>query len=125
MRENKFQKLVKKELEKKAAFIINLHGHLMQRSGLPDLEVIHSKWHGFLELKVEDNKASDIQRSVAARIAKRGVPIYVLRCVEIGMGDIYGGYFKYILEDFDGNFIEQFFNLNELLNILIRLKEET
>lgn len=90
-----------KVLESQCAFIINQHGHLFQRSGIPDLQVIHTRWKGFLELKMNKNKPSDIQKSVAAAIELRGVPVYVLRCV--GSEDTFH---SYALEDFEGNVIK-------------------
>ena len=123
MHENKFQKKVIDALKKRPVFIINLHGHLMQRAGLPDLKIIHSQWHGFLELKVGVNKPNAIQKAVAKKIAARGVPVYILRCVEedySGLGDTYC---KYTLEDFKGKVIKYILDLNDLLNTLIRLKK--
>lgn len=127
MKENKFQKSVKKYFENKGAFVINHHGHAMQRSGLPDLQIIHLRWKGWLELKVEKNKASTLQRVVAAKIGLRGMPVYVLRCVETE-----GCYYHeslaqklmiYTLEDFEGGIITEINDLNCLLNTLIGLDE--
>ena len=127
MKESKFQKQVKKQLENQGAFVINLHGHMMQRAGLPDLFVLHRKWDGFLELKVEQNKTSAVQRIVAAKIELRGMPIYVLRCREmnltdIGLNDEIIGY-KYTLENFEGKNISQFDDLSELLSRLVELSK--
>jgi len=127
MKENQFQKKVTKQLEKQAAFIINLHGHLMQKSGLPDLQILHTRWDGFLELKVGKNKASVLQRVIAAKIELRGTPVYVLRCVEVdaanlGINGAYGIYYDYTIENFEGKIIETFDDLNSLLDILVELK---
>lgn len=127
MKENKFQKKVIEALEAKCAFIINLHGHLMQKSGLPDLEVVHRSWHGFLELKVGDNEASDIQRAVAAKILKRDVPCYVLRCVCLSHFNCYGLEYKYIpcvIENFNGTVIAEIGKLDKLLTKLVSLEIE-
>jgi len=129
MKENKFQTQVKKQLENQGAFVINLHGHMMQRSGLPDLFILHMKWDGFLELKVEENKASILQRTVAAKIELRGTPIYVLRCVELdeyGWGKFdkwYDKRTKYILENFQNEIIKEFYDLKELLSHLVELNK--
>ena len=50
MKERDFQSKVKKQLENQGGFVINIHGHSFQKAGLPDLQVIHRKWKGFLEL---------------------------------------------------------------------------
>lgn len=123
MKENKFQKQVIKQLENQCAFIINLHGHMMQRAGLPDLQIIHKNWKGFLELKCEDYEASALQRAVAAKIELRGTPIYVLRCVEKSSGALftYSEDTKYQLENFSGEVITPFGSLKSLLRILIGL----
>lgn len=120
MKENKFQTKLKKVLESQCAFVINFHGHLLQRAGLPDLEVIHRRWHGFLELKCGKNKASALQRSVAAAIELRGVPCYVLRCVEQSKDGIPSDG-DYTIEDFDGKVLWRMFNLGVLLLTLAGL----
>jgi len=124
MKENQFQKQVKKTLENQGAFIINIHGHMMQKVGLPDLEIIHRQWTGFLELKIEKNKCSAIQRIIAAKIALRGMPIYVLRCEEINLGEELGITQVYSLENFEGKIIKDYIRLNLLLDILQRLELE-
>ncbi|KKN75689.1 hypothetical protein LCGC14_0377920 [marine sediment metagenome] len=123
VKENKFQTKLKKILESQCAFIINQHGHMMQRSGIPDLQIIHRRWHGFLELKVGKNKPSDIQKSVAAAIELRGVPVYVLRCVERPIDSGLCGY-NLTLEDFEGKVIRRCFRLDSLLNILAGLSPQ-
>jgi len=123
MKENKFQNQVKKQLESQAAFIINIHGHRMQKSGLPDLQVLHTRWDGFLELKCEKREASTLQRIVAAKIELRGTPVYVLRCVEKCVGDVYEVYPEYTLENFEGKVIKTFHNLRKLLDILVELSK--
>lgn len=121
MKESKFQTKVKKMLESKAAFVINLHGHLMQRAGLPDLEVVHKDWKGYLELKVGKNDTSTIQRVTAAKLILRGCQAYVFRCCKIDT-EVYGYYYIYTLETFDGIEIAKFHNLNELLPTLLNLQ---
>lgn len=125
MKENKFQTKLKKVLESQCAFVINFHGHALQRNGLPDLEVIHRRWHGFLELKCGKNKASDLQKSIAAAIELRGVPVYVLRCVEHKIEGIYTSVIDlplvYTLEDFEGKVVTRINYLDGLINILADL----
>ena len=128
MKENKFSKDVVKQLKSQAAFDMNFHGHRMQKSGWPDLQVIHRKWKGFLELKCEKYEASSLQRIIAAKIELRGVPIYVLRCVEVdptgGHWDIGHPKYEFFLENFQGNVIKPFCDLGSLLDVLVGLKNE-
>ncbi len=126
MKENKFQTKVVKQLKNQAAFIVNVHGHRMQKSGLPDLLIVHKDWKGWLELKtgkstIKKNQASAIQRIQAAKIELRNMPVYVLRCVERDEG-IYGIYCDYMLENFQQEVVETFSDLSSLLGILIKLE---
>lgn len=123
MKENKFQKRIKKQLESQAAFVINVHGHRMQISGLPDLQVIHKDWKGWLELKVEKGVASELQRIQAAKFELRGVPVYVLRCIERDSWNFENPRFGYLLENFQGEVIEEIDNLSSLLGVLIELSK--
>lgn len=125
MRENKFQKYVIEQLESQAAFVMNFHGHGMQRAGWPDLEVLHTRWDGFLELKCEKYKASALQRVTAAKIELRGTPCYVLRCVETHMDAnfTYSEDTEYTLENFQGDVIKTFYDLRKLLDILVGLSK--
>ena len=125
-----FQQKVIDQLKSQAVFIFNVHGHRGQRSGLPDLLVIHTKWKGWLELKCEKYKASSLQRIQAAKIELREMPVYVLRCVEhfpdinevnVNTG-ISGTYCEYTLENFQGGVIKTFDDLGSLLWILIDLE---
>ncbi len=128
MKENKFQTKLKKVLESQCAFVINFHGHSLQRSGLPDLEVIHKRWVGFLELKMNKNGASPLQKSVAAAIELRGTPVYVFRCVEHRVTGMYTSVIDpplvYTIEDFEGNIIADVDKLKGLLDILAGLSTQ-
>lgn len=123
MKETTFSKKVVKALEDKCAFIINVHGHLMQRRGIPDLEVIHRKWHGFLELKVDKNTASDVQKKVAKKIALRDVPVWILRCTDIDISKLnlakWNKMYKITLEDFNGKLIAKVNRLDMLIDVLV------
>lgn len=120
-----------KVLESQCAFIINVHGHMMQKAGISDLQVIHRRWKGFLELKMNKNKPSDLQVKFAKKVITRGVPCYVFRCVETLT---YGGakssdpwtYPDYIyqLEDFYGKIIAKVNRLNRLIDILAELESK-
>ena len=79
MKENEFQSRVVRSLFYQGAWTFNVHGHGMQRPGVPDLLVVHRSWKGWLELKVGKNKPSAIQCKVMQDNLARGFPCYVLR----------------------------------------------
>ena len=123
---NGFQRKVIDQLESQAAFVMNFHGHRMQKSGWPDLEVLHRRWSGFLELKCEKYEASALQRIVAAKIELRFTPVYVLRCVERDKYDMVLDFkiqYIYTLENFEGYVIKEFYDLRELLDVLVELSK--
>ena len=128
---NGFQQKVIEQLEKQTALIFNIHGHRMQKSGWPDLQIIHRRWKGFLELKCEKYEASALQRIVAAKIELRGTSVYVLRCVEHkylnpelynALADPLFNY--YTLENFQGDIIKTFDDLRSLLDVLVGLEKK-
>lgn len=74
MRESKFQKDLVDRLEKFNAEVFHVHGQsVYQESGWPDLYVAHSKWTGWLELKVWPNKLDQIQELTLKKLAHHGV----------------------------------------------------
>jgi hypothetical protein len=98
---------------------------MLQRSGVPDLEVIHRRWLGFLELKMNKNGASPKQKSVAAAIELRNVPVFVFRCV--AFDNCAGGHwdkYEYILEDFERHVVTKVARLDGLLDILAGLDSQ-
>lgn len=125
MKHGKFQKQVKEQLESRAAFVISVSGHRMQISGLPDLLIIHRRWKGWIEIKVEKDPTRTLQRIQAAKIELRGMPIYVLRCVE-NYKDVSKSWkaYCYTLENFEGKVIEKFDDLRSLLDVLVELENE-
>jgi len=105
----------------------------MQKSGLPDLEIIHRRWTGFLELKCEKRKATVLQRNVAKKIKLRGTPAFVLRCVERSVETPQGNrwligenLYTYTIENFEKDIyvIKTFNNLCLLLDILVELNNQ-
>ena len=120
--ETKFSDQLCKVLKSKCAWILNVHGHMLQKSGVPDLQVIHRRWHGFLELKMNKNGASPKQKSVAAAIELRNVPVFVFRCV--AFDNCAGGHwdeYEYVLEDFEKHVVTKVRGLDSLLDILAGL----
>ncbi len=127
MRETKFQKAVKEQLESQGAWILNIHGHAMQKAGIPDLHVVHRKWSGYLELKCEKREATELQKEIGRKIIARWYPCYVLRCVETTSGANFTysedtSYTSYTIEEFNGEIILEFADLRELLDHLIELR---
>ena len=59
--------------------VLNLHGHMMQAPGWPDLYVAHWKWAGWLELKTEKDEPTTLQAQVIRDLKRRGVPAFVAR----------------------------------------------
>lgn len=127
MKHGKFQKQVKDQLESQAAFVISLSGHRMQKNGLPDLDISHTRWKGRIEIKTEKDPCRPLQRIQAAKFELREVPCYVLRCAKYNPDAMHGIYwtikdFCYSLENFDGKVIKWFDNLHSLLDILCDLE---
>jgi curved DNA-binding protein CbpA len=79
MSETEFTSHVSKVLRDEGAVVFKVHGHAMQQSGWPDLQVYHSRWTGHLELKVEGNDLTTLQSMVIRDLKKRGTKAYVLR----------------------------------------------
>jgi len=79
MNESQFTKKIITAFKETGAFILKIHGHSMQKSGIPDLLILHPKWKGFVELKIGNGKCSDIQKHQISEIKNRGFPCVVLR----------------------------------------------
>lgn len=79
MLESKFQEKLMKRLEEAGAFLFKVHGHVMQQSGMPDLQVYHRTWTGHLELKTKRNSCTVLQREVIRSLKRRGTFAHVLR----------------------------------------------
>jgi len=82
MKENEFQRKIVRALESIGAWTLNVHGHRMQKSGVPDLYVAHPKWTGWIELKTNKGKPSDLQVCNIRSLINRGVSAYVVRLYE-------------------------------------------
>lgn len=79
VKENVFQGRMKKALEQFNATVLNIHGHSMQRPGIPDLYVAHVHGSCWIELKVGDNWLSQRQRVVCKELASRRDIVLVVR----------------------------------------------
>ena len=79
MNERKFQREVVQTFEGLGCFTFNVHGHSMQKAGIPDLFVSHPTWCGWLELKVGEGKASAIQRKQILELRRTSSSAWILR----------------------------------------------
>ena len=61
MKENAFQSKLVRICKGQGAWVFNIWGSIMQRSGVPDLYITHPKFRGWVELKVGTGKPSGAQ----------------------------------------------------------------
>ena len=59
--------------------MLSVHGSAWQKRGWPDMQVYHRRWTGHLELKVERDKASPLQRKRIRDLRAQGTSAFVLR----------------------------------------------
>lgn len=78
-----FQDKVSKMLNHCGGTYFKLHGHAMQASGLPDCYIAHRIWRGWLELKVDGNKLSAVQKFTIRDLNSHGDIALVLRYMNI------------------------------------------
>lgn len=77
--EAQFQKSVVHALKSRGAFVFNVHGQVMQSSGMPDLWVGHELWTGWLELKFGEGRYKPLQVKKAWDLRKVGSSVWGLR----------------------------------------------
>lgn len=86
MKETAFAASIKKKLKEQGHRAIKWHGGMHGEAGIPDLYVMAAPhWRGWLELKMDRNTVTDIQRRVLLDLRERGEPCYVLRRRPDGM----------------------------------------
>ena len=124
LREGKFCKRLKDVLENQCAWVFNIHGHGMQKSGVPDLHIVHRRWAGYLELKAEKNKPSQLQRRQGHLLRERHYPCWVFRCVDTVLDGYGPPCWRYTLEDFEGNAVATVPNLEGLIDVLVELRDK-
>lgn len=78
IKESKLQEIVKKKLEAAGCLVFNIHGHAMQRAGIPDLYIVHRQFRGWVELKTETD-LSKIQEKTIHDLIRRGDTAFVVR----------------------------------------------
>lgn len=79
MNESQFSHKIVQGLEGVGAWIMNVHGHRFQKSGIPDLYVAHNQWTGWVEFKVGSGKPTDLQIMKMKDLLVRNVPAFVVR----------------------------------------------
>lgn len=103
--EGKWTKKVVKALEDSGAITFKVHGHAMQESGWPDLQVYYGGkvWH--LELKTGHRGCEPLQKHKIKELLRVGIHAYVFALREDGMW----------LENWDGSRIFEVEHLRQLL----------
>ena len=79
MKERDFARKIKNGLESVGCFCFNVHGHRMQRGGVPDIYVAHNRWTGWIEFNVGNYKPTDLQIMRMKDLLIRNVPAFVVR----------------------------------------------
>jgi hypothetical protein len=107
--EAKWQPKVKKALEAAGAVVFKVHGHVMQESGWPDLQIYARGrvWH--LELKVGKNGCEPLQKHRIKELIRRGIWAGVFGLRNNGMW----------IEHYDGKQLVQVAALPRLLETLL------
>lgn len=77
--ESEIQSKMVSALKKCNSEVLNIHGHAEQASGWPDLYVSHTKFHGWVELKVDGNQCSVLQRKRLQSLRAKGTKAMCLR----------------------------------------------
>ena len=85
-----FQPALIKKLEGPGggALVFNVHGHAMQQSGWPDLQVYSPHLPNcmiHMELKCRNNQASGMQRDRIRELRRRGTIAHVVRAVGLNL----------------------------------------
>jgi spore maturation protein CgeB len=78
-KENKFSRDLVKGLRNMNALVYPITGSKYQVKGVPDLYVCHSKYIGWLELKVKEHKCESDQKYHIRELRKRGANAFVVR----------------------------------------------
>jgi len=62
-----------RELEAAGAMTYAAVGNMRSQSGWPDRFVQHAFWNGWLEMKIDANKLTPLQREIGLQLEKRSV----------------------------------------------------
>lgn len=74
-----FTNLFRTKMVDSGAKILKIHGHGFQASGWPDNYIAHHLWNGWIELKVDKEPLSALQRMTIGDLRERGVLAWVAR----------------------------------------------
>ena len=78
--EQKFQTEIIKAIQDDECFVFNVHGGLMQKSGMPDMYISWAGvFRGWVELKFGSNRCSTLQKIQIERLKKAGDTAIVMR----------------------------------------------
>jgi hypothetical protein len=104
MKENKFQSRVSDLMSSCGFYTLNVHGHMMQASGWPDLMGFHRRGALLAELKVGRSPLRASQKVVADNLEQRGWRTVVFRLVSEKIMECEGA--KFHLESSPVQFLE-------------------
>ena len=74
-----FSNEIRHALEALGAMVFKVHGHGMQESGWPDLQVYHPQWTGHIETKVGDRNCTTGQKLKIRDLRQRNTHAIVVR----------------------------------------------
>lgn len=83
--ESKFVNELKSAVESMGGLYFKVHGHVMQASGWPDIQVYHPKWTGHLEAKVDSEKYSTLQLKRMFDLRRLGTAAFGIRKLPSGV----------------------------------------
>lgn len=77
-KENKFSSVISHLFTMTGAFVYNISYNQFAKAGWPDLIIEHSKYHGYLELKVDDYELNSLQEAVIRGLNLKGTNAFVM-----------------------------------------------
>lgn len=80
--EHAFNEWYTTRLRRTGGTVLCVVGSQMQNPGWPDRYVLHPRWCGWIEGKLNERQLEPAQRQVCSTLFAHGVPVFVLRYVE-------------------------------------------
>ncbi len=99
--ESKFVNELKSAVESMGGLYFKVHGHVMQASGWPDIQVYHPKWTGHLEAKVDSEKYSTLQLKRMFDLRRLGTAAFGIRKLPSGWVHIETDYVPLVKVDWN------------------------
>lgn len=98
--------------------VIPYTASMRSRPGVPDRHIIHRYWWGWLEMKDDDGRLSQLQRSIIKQMNDRqpGSAFVIRRAACCGPKEVIG-----TIEDCDGTVLAEFSGVVEMLKDLREL----